>query len=487
VNGNETVKNDQTIFTTANNVSVACAVGDLYIPLSTIMIAAGSGGDPESANLFSEAIVLGTQVFNTSAAFTVNITDVEDGASVTAGCMVKNQGDLTTLDWINVATVDRSAPLPPSTPLTCTPSVVMMSGQFTCTWGPFSDPDSVIAQTVIRMGTSKGGSEIVSEVSIPDQLFTFDSLFYDMTTVAPAYEITVAAINAVGLRTEVYYTVLIDTTPPTTNGSGVSFVADAVINQSSDDFAATDCQTATNRVTIQWSQFIDEESGIDHYEVAVATNSTSTAGIPTGGFLISWQKYGNTTLFADLALPDPVAYGTQLYALLTVYNSAGLTTTINSPAVGIVNQGPTDGQVSFGLRHNASVSYQLEANNLTFSWSFQHPCQIVKYRWLIRRELSSAPVFGPNTTTFEYGQIFNVGLQANTSYVVEVTGRRIRDSADGGHDTMNFCIYHSLQFAGNVQYPAGNVQLHSNHMVTSPRRSVADWHALELPRTYVYM
>ncbi|NQV37004.1 MAG: right-handed parallel beta-helix repeat-containing protein, partial [Candidatus Marinimicrobia bacterium] len=104
----------------------------------------------------------------------------------------------------------------------------------------------------------------------------------------------------------------------------------------------------TDSLALNWSDFYDEHSGIDHYEIALGTNSGSDNVFP-------WDSTGTDTVYAitDLSLSD----GTTYYASVRAVDLGGnLSLVVSTDGLTIDVSGPVGGAVTDGLEEDVDWS-----------------------------------------------------------------------------------------------------------------------------------
>ncbi|EDO42273.1 predicted protein [Nematostella vectensis] len=131
--------------------------------------------------------------------------------------------------------------------------------EISANWKPFEDPESDITKVTWCAGSLPGHCDVISST----KLLTFATAVHEVLDTPMAngqrYYVTVIATNGAGEETRVTSDgVTIDTTPPTT---GV--VLDG--NQDSD----VEYVLGDSNIEGHWKSFVDAESGIKSYEVAI--------------------------------------------------------------------------------------------------------------------------------------------------------------------------------------------------------------------------
>ena len=199
----------------------------------------------------------------------------------------------------------------------------------TCSWFGFFDNESGIKSYIFGIGSAKGVDDIIPfrNVSWSSTSFTVarDENFVKSKPTSEYYA-TLVIINYVGLEVSVYSNPMkVDETPPITGwviemqdylvidlGSG-NLITDITVPSQNDDVV---CQRDISKVEVAWQEFVDDESGIDYYEVALG----STYG---GTQVYDFAKVDKLTTrysFTDIDLVDV----RQVFVSVRGYNLMGL-------------------------------------------------------------------------------------------------------------------------------------------------------------------
>ncbi|XP_077996021.1 uncharacterized protein LOC144449367 [Glandiceps talaboti] len=214
-----------------------------------------------------------------------------------------------------------------------------------------------------------------------------------------SYYVTVSATNHVGETTRAYSSeIIVDETGPITGKviqlSGVDVVDVNNANQNglnlnecltTADCEIVDavCQTSVDRIHVAWEPFIDPDSPIVRYQLAVGTNP---GGTQIKNFYDVDTNNGLVAVITNIDLYNV----REAYVSVRGFNAAGLYSTATSNGVYI-------SRVSAGLpsignsyvwegNEDKDINYQDNSDELSGQWNFDgDPCPIVKYQWSIIR------------------------------------------------------------------------------------------------------
>ena len=274
----------------------------------------------------------------------------------------------------NSVTADTSAPI--KADIHC-PQGIRQHEAFSCSWGRFEDAQAPLFTYNARISTYNGvgdddGMVRSDELRSPlqraalfDPAGTDDSGFLASESV----QLRLLATNKAGLTTLAFSPVVsVDTSPP--DAGEVTEESDIVGDVAGD----IDCQISRTQVFARWTNWVDEESGIDYYEV----------GLGTSPGLDDVKQFVNVG--ADLAVVltdfDTVLVGAEhVFVVVRGYNGVGMHSAAFSNGVAI-------------LRHDHSAvvldglgiedqQYSASATEASVQWEFKSPCPIVKYEWSI--------------------------------------------------------------------------------------------------------
>ncbi|KAK3612515.1 hypothetical protein CHS0354_024486 [Potamilus streckersoni] len=284
------------------------------------------------------------------------------------------------------------------------PSFAKQHTPIKCSWIGFFDKESPITMYSVFLGSSEGLSDIVSPIQIPGHLDQYAFKATDMKSEAKhgdIYYATVTATNKVGLQSYSFSaSIRVDTTPPVSGQvvelydkyrvNTMNDTATTLMNlracKTSDECFAIDatCQESFTSVSVAWQPFLDPESGIVQYEIAVGTS-------PGGAQIKSFFE-------APLGVNNYIIHGLNLKGLKQVFvtlkgiNGAGMSTvsTSNGIYLSYLSQGENPPQLIGVWDDNphsyADIEYQTDRTTLYARWDVSgDPCPAVKYEWAIER------------------------------------------------------------------------------------------------------
>ncbi|KAK3735006.1 hypothetical protein QZH41_010660, partial [Actinostola sp. cb2023] len=178
------------------------------------------------------------------------------------------------------------------------------------------------------------------------------------------YYVTVKAMDAVGLSTEVKTNgVIVDTTRPV-------FTGKVDVRGINDVHNGKPCVYVTSRTTlaVTWRGFTDGHSGLDRYEWAVIPAAQSIK--PSDLKRVSGSSLTTSASFSGLTLTDG-----QLYrVVIRAYNRAFLYTDASSVVVIPDSTPPQTGSVSDGSDRGVDIAYQTSLSFVKATWTvFKEP------------------------------------------------------------------------------------------------------------------
>ncbi|XP_076076023.1 uncharacterized protein LOC143046845 [Mytilus galloprovincialis] len=332
------------------------------LPLSTV--AADTSGKPNIISVYSEnkAGSIGKVVFG----------------SVVIDASAPNQGDVTCPEFVG-------AKVPVK-----------------CSWTGFHDSESPIEKFLISLGSEEGFSDIFQNREVDGHTFSY--LINDadeLMTHEKSYYVTVTAVNTVGLQSYSFSRpVAIDTTPPnsgkvvdlhttyrmdvTDNAATVQMNAKACTTDEECDALDATCSESLTSVSVTWQPFIDEQSGITGYEIAVGT--TSGGGQIKPFFNINTEA--NYYTVTGLTLNGL----TKVYVSIKGTNGAGLSSVSSSNGLYLsyLSQGlpPLShiGIADVTELSNVDIDFQESFDTYRASWDVSgDPCPVIRFDWLIQR------------------------------------------------------------------------------------------------------
>ncbi|KAK3722794.1 hypothetical protein QZH41_007481 [Actinostola sp. cb2023] len=230
-------------------------------------------------------------------------------------------------------------------------------------WNGFSDgaKGSGIVGYQYKITNSKN-NEIVGWTSVAKKTtITHSGL---SLTNGEKYYVTVKAMDAVGLSTEVKTNgVIVDTTRPV-------FTGKVDVRGINDVHNGKPCVYVTSRTTlaVTWRGFTDGHSGLDRYEWAVIPAAQSIK--PSDLKRVSGSSLTTSASFSGLTLADG-----QLYrVVIRAYNRAFLYTDASSLVVIPDSTPPQNGSVSDGSDRGVDITYQTSLSFVKATWTvFKEP------------------------------------------------------------------------------------------------------------------
>ena len=187
-----------------------------------------------------------------------------------------------------------------------------VTSSLSCSWTGFEDTQSLVNTFSVMIGTSPGGRDTLSPIVFSSEATSFVAPFLEYTP-GVLYHITLEVTNGVGLKTLGHSgPIYVETTPPSTTGTAVVLANYLEANYSDLSSAVTSlsqarCILETDSLTVQWDAFVDVESSVTNYQIALGSVANASDIIP----------------FTD-ATPDTVASGRYEYTVL------GIGDTLNS-------------------------------------------------------------------------------------------------------------------------------------------------------------
>ncbi|KAL9987460.1 hypothetical protein ACROYT_G001773 [Oculina patagonica] len=256
-------------------------------------------------------------------------------------------------------------------------------------WNAFEDLESDVIKVNWCAGLSPGTCDLVKETQLDqDNTFVFMVLTKPIVN-GQRYYVTVKATNGAGVTTSVTSDgVLVDDSPPISGTVIDGSVLDVDYVNSEDDVSA------------RWSDFVDEESGIESYEVALCTVwNISLCPQP-------FTAVGNTTNITIAGLD--LESGVQYKFIVRAINGAGVKVEAFSTGFTVDFTPPIEGNVWVGAG-NMHVMYQSDSTKVVVSWTPFTDVEsgILNYEVCLSSHLQNCTV-----TAF-----IDVGL--NTSYTID--------------------------------------------------------------------
>ncbi|XP_013400547.1 uncharacterized protein LOC106166509 [Lingula anatina] len=290
----------------------------------------------------------------------------------------------------------------------CTDILSPLQTTIYCNWTPIDDTESDLKRVQIAVGLDYFKDDLAqfSDLGIykSNWMFVLDSsnVVYNLTRVF----VTLKTENVVNLTSVSVAKIILDSTPPLTG-----YVHITTSSAPKDTVAShPKCQVSETYVDVLWDQFLDPESGIERYEVAVGSYFQGTD-------IIGFKDVGlRTSTFIDgLALPS----GGTVYASVRGFNKGGLYAIAVSAGV-VVSPHPhltvMDGN------GNIDIDFQTELTTVLAQWDYQDPCPLQEVLWSVVRVdgvVIKPPSLVPSSDQFLI--IDGVDLENDKTYYSVVT------------------------------------------------------------------
>ncbi|XP_072034301.1 uncharacterized protein [Amphiura filiformis] len=266
------------------------------------------------------------------------------------------------------------------------PAYLHAGGMLQCQWSGFSDPEGTIRSFNFLLGTEENRDDVFKSENISIHL---DSYVVEVKhlnlTHNVKYYVTVEAVNSVGKSARAFSKpFFIDDTPPVPGVVG-EYTDELIYNGllSHEDYLQLDlkCVDYTSQLSVAWEPFVDPETTIVKYEVAVGS---SPYGTQVKGYFDVGKR--TTTLIGNVDL----TYSRQIFVTVRGYNEAGLSSSVSSNGVFIsllniglpplhpllINDGPGESDRDF----------QESLTQIDATWDFSgYPCPMTRFEWAIFR------------------------------------------------------------------------------------------------------
>ncbi|KAL9987468.1 hypothetical protein ACROYT_G001781 [Oculina patagonica] len=256
-------------------------------------------------------------------------------------------------------------------------------------WNAFEDLESDILSVSWCAGWSSGTCDLVQLTELGHETSSVFTVLPEPIMNGQRYYITVKATNGAGVTTSVTSDgVTVDDTPPISGTVTDGMASDVDYANGEDDISA------------RWFDYVDLESGIESYEVALC-DARNLSSCPQPFTAVG--KTTNVTI-TGLDLESGVEYKVMVRAM----NGAGLKADAFSDGFTVDFTPPIEGKVWVGAE-NMHVTYQSDSTKVVVSWTpftDDESC-ILNYEVCLSSVLQKCTV-----TTF-----IDVGL--NTSYMFD--------------------------------------------------------------------
>ncbi|XP_066299088.1 uncharacterized protein [Branchiostoma lanceolatum] len=312
---------------------------------------------------------------------------------------------LTAINSVGLRTVALSASLtvdstPPLAGDVICPRHLPGTDEFRCTWHGFRDEESHIDHFRFGVGTEEGDDSVFPFTRVSGQADRFKAKGFAGQSLRhqESYFATVIAYNAVGGKTSAYSAaIVIDDTPPV---PGTVVELDSIYHadlegddsdgrgkcDNQEDCQEMDavCQASVTQVAVAWQPFMDPETPITRYEVAVGT-------VPGGADLHSFHQVPDPDarffVVKNLDLSDI----RQVFVTVRGHNAAGLSSVAVSNGVYIskISAGLpplTPLIVNDGDSNRGDIDFQSHNDEISAHWDFSgDPCPSVRTEWSVVR------------------------------------------------------------------------------------------------------
>jgi hypothetical protein len=232
------------------------------------------------------------------------------------------------------------------------------------------DPQSDISifNSRYAIGTQPGGIQLSDYKSIGDNFISladFEGLQHNTSIY-----VTIVATNYAGL-TQTFYSppFIIDKTPPEVKGIGIKEIVMA-------DGHDID-YTRDTTIWYDWSDIVDEESGIDRCIWALGSS-------PGSSDIISWMET-NATAANTTDLSSSLSHGVTLYGVVKCINNAGYSSSSSSDGVTFILQPPNHQLASLTILSPTLTWFESQFGYL--------PTESLQLVWNGFQDDSGAPLF----------------------------------------------------------------------------------------------
>ncbi|XP_078585863.1 uncharacterized protein LOC144867674 [Branchiostoma floridae x Branchiostoma japonicum] len=294
-------------------------------------------------------------------------------------------------------TVDSTPPV--AGDVTC-PRHLPSTDELLCTWRGFRDDESYIHHFLFGVGTEEGDDSVFpfTEVSGTSERFKAKGFAGQFLRHQESYFVTVVAYNPVGGKTEAYSeAIVIDDTPPIPGTvielDGV-YHADLEGDDSHGPEACDDqeecqamdavCQASVTHVAVAWQPFLDPETPITRYEVAVGT-------VPGGADLHSFRQVPDPDARFFVVNNLDLSVIRQVFVTVRGHNAAGLSSVavsngvyISKISAGLPPLKPL--AVNDGKINQGDIDFQNHNEEMSAHWDFSgDPCPSIQTEWSVVR------------------------------------------------------------------------------------------------------
>ena len=245
-------------------------------------------------------VVSWTNIGNTTSYTFTGLTLTNNTAYYATVRAVDAAGNLSTAANSAGFTDDTSAPSTPASPAWAASWSASTSSTPAFTWTASSDSISGISSYKVALGTTAGGTDVVSWTNAGNVTsYTFSGL---TLTNGTAYYASVKAVDGAGLTSAAANSAAftVDTSPPTTPGSP--------------SWAGSYWGYTSTSPAVSWTASTDSGSGVSYYQIALGT----TAGAQN---VVAWTSIGNVTSYSFSGLT--LTNGSSYYATVRAVDAVG--------------------------------------------------------------------------------------------------------------------------------------------------------------------
>jgi len=265
---------------------------------------------------------------------------------------------------------------PPSPALVECPAHTLEWEPVLCTWRPFADAESPVLQYILSFTSNSGaGSEDIFTkiitLNAQERLqYLIDPRLFGASDVegfakGTTYTFAVEAVSDAGLTSGAASSFFImDATPPVA-GIVEIFEDDKMLS-------VAQCQTSGTHVHVKWHSFVESESAVAFYEIAVGYSAGSEE-------LRSFFSVGNISNALVSDFNEMASSTKNIYVSVRAVNTVNLIGAYAFAKVGVSSiDNVYYAEVVDGMGLD-DIEYTTDDIVVTAHWNFSDPCQIVKY------------------------------------------------------------------------------------------------------------
>ncbi|XP_019642103.1 PREDICTED: uncharacterized protein LOC109483513 [Branchiostoma belcheri] len=327
-----------------------------------------------------------------------------------AGNVLESASDGFTVDVTPPQVGLRTVAVSPSLTVDSTPPVagdvicprhIPGTDEFRCSWHGFRDDQSYIDHFLFGVGTEEGDDSVFPFTRVAGTVDRFKAKGFagQFLRHQESYYATVIAYNAVGGKTSAYSeAIVIDATPPV---PGTVVELDSIYHadlqgdnsdgkamcENEEDCEEMDamCQASLTQVAVAWQPFVDPETPITRYDVAVGT-------VPGAADLSSFHQVPDPDVRFFVVKNLDLSDIRQVFVTVRGHNAAGLSSVAVSNGVYIskISAGfpPLKPFVVNDGRSNrrGDIDFQSHNEEMSAHWDLSgDPCPSVRTEWSVVR------------------------------------------------------------------------------------------------------